>query len=229
MQHEFNVADEKMTAEQQAIVDSELKEDLLLIQFKLINKKNFKTVNTFSFINVPLNKVTDNNVSTLLEIMKKTKKQQRNPKRKTNAKSDFMPYNKSILTRVIAMQLQKYNVLVLSHFSKKSVTDHFKNSSGPAKNLFNQIDSIFGEDPYICDKKKLNHQQALKLLQSKFKKDTAQIFGQLEQFRDGTKSMEVYTQQAAASLPKAMAIKGSVTPNMFNQILQYLNFKDEII
>lgn len=41
--------------------------------------------------------------------------------------------------------------------------------------------------------------------------------------------MEVYTQQAAASLPKAMAIKGSVTPNMFNQILQYLSFKDEII
>lgn len=157
MQHEYNITDDKLTAEQQAIVDSELKEDLLLIQFKLINKKNFKTVNTFSFINVPLSKVSDNNVSTLLEIMKKTKKQQKNPKRKNNNKSDFMPYNKSILTRVIAMQLQKFNVLVLSHFSKKSVTDHFKNSSGPAKNLFNQIDSIFGEDPYVFDKKKLNH------------------------------------------------------------------------
>lgn len=41
--------------------------------------------------------------------------------------------------------------------------------------------------------------------------------------------MEVYTQQTAAALPKALSIKGSVTPNMFNQILQYLSFKDEII
>ena len=117
----------------------------------------------------------------------------RNPRRKASVKTDFMPYNKSILTRVIASQLQRYNVLVLSHFSKKSVIEHFKSSSGPAKNLFNQIDSIFGEDAYVLDKKKLNSAQALKTLQSKFKKDTSQIFGQLEQFRDGTKSMEVYT------------------------------------
>lgn len=156
MQQEYALPTEKAAMEQAAIVESELKEDLLLIQFKLINKRNFKTINTFSFINVPLAKAADNNVSTLLEIMKKTKKQQRNPRRKANSKVDFMPYNKSILTRVIAMQLQKYNVLVLSHFSKKSVIEHFKNSSGPAKNLFNQIDSIFGEDPYILEKKKLN-------------------------------------------------------------------------
>jgi hypothetical protein len=64
---------------------------------------------------------------------------------------------------------------VLSHFSKKSVIDHFKNSNGPAKNLFNQIDSIFGEDPDIMIRKKMNCSQSLKILQSKFKKDTATI------------------------------------------------------
>lgn len=182
--------------------ESELKEDLLLIQFKLIDKRNFKTVNTFSFINVPLSKTNDSNVNTLLDIMKKIKKMQRTDIKK-KGKPDFMPFNKSILTRVLANQLQKKNILVLSHFSKKSVIDHFKNSSGPAKNLFNQIDVVFGEDPDILIKKKMNSSQSLKMLQSKFKKDTAQIFDQLEQFRDGSKSMEVFTEQIAASMPKS--------------------------
>ena len=75
-------------------------------------------------------------------------------------------------------------------------------------------------------KKKLNSQQALKLLQSKFKKETAQIFGQLDQFREGSKSMEVYTQQTAA---QHRSERLSVQPNMFNQILHYLSFRDEII
>jgi hypothetical protein len=34
----------------------------------------------------------------------------------------------------------------------------------------------------------------LKVLQLKFKRETQQIFSQLEQFRDGAKSIEVYTQ-----------------------------------
>jgi hypothetical protein len=84
--------------------ESELKEDLLLIQFKLIDKRNFKTVNTFSFINVPLAKITDCNVNTLLEIMKKSKKMQRQGGKK-KMKPDFLPFNKSILTRVLASQL----------------------------------------------------------------------------------------------------------------------------
>lgn len=134
--------------------------------------------------------------------MKKIKKMQRTDIKK-KGKPDFMPFNKSILTRVLANQLQKKNILVLSHFSKKSVIDHFKNSSGPAKNLFNQIDVVFGEDPDILIKKKMNSSQSLKMLQSKFKKDTAQIFDQLEQFRDGSKSMEVFTEQIAASMPKS--------------------------
>lgn len=36
--------------------ETELKEDLLVIQFKIVNKNSYKTVNTFSFINTPLAK-----------------------------------------------------------------------------------------------------------------------------------------------------------------------------
>lgn len=103
---------------------------------------------------------------------------------------------------------------------------HFRNGTGPAKSLFQQIDCIFGDEIGILVKKKLNAQQALKLLQSKFKKETAQIFGQLEQFREGPKSMEVYTQQAAAIY---RGERLSVQPNMFNQILNYLSFREEIL
>jgi len=51
----------------------------------------------------------------------------------------------------------------------------------------------------------------------------------LDQFRDGQKSIEVYTQQAASQMPKSLSQKGSITPTMFQQILQFLSFKDEII
>ena len=55
--------------------ETELKEDILIIQFKLVNKNSYKTINTFSFINVPLSKIQDNNVATLIEILNKFKKQ----------------------------------------------------------------------------------------------------------------------------------------------------------
>ena len=64
---------------------------------------------------------------------------------------------------------------MLSHYSKYSIGMHFKHGSGPAKNLFSQIDSLFG-DKGVITKKKLNDQQALKVLQQKFKRETAQIF-----------------------------------------------------
>jgi len=51
-----------------------LKEDLLVIQFKIVNKHTYNTLNTFSFINVPLARQQDNNICTLLEILKKFKK-----------------------------------------------------------------------------------------------------------------------------------------------------------
>lgn len=117
--------------------ETELKEDILLIQFKLVDKATYKTINTFSFLNIPLAKIHDNNVSTLMDILTKCKKQTAmgGPYKRKNT-NDFLPYNKSILTRVIAEQLQKNNNLVLSHFSKQSINQHFKYGTGPAKNLF---------------------------------------------------------------------------------------------
>lgn len=117
--------------------ETELKEDILTIQFKLVENTTYKTLNTFSFINVPLAKIQDNNVTTLLEILNKFKKQSLLKTSKKKSNNDFIPYNKSILTRVIAEQLQRNNILVLSHFSKSSINMNFKHSTGPAKNLFN--------------------------------------------------------------------------------------------
>ena len=54
--------------------ETELKEDILLVQFKLVEKDSYKTINTFSFINIPLAKLQDNNVTTLVEVLNKFKK-----------------------------------------------------------------------------------------------------------------------------------------------------------
>ena len=83
-------------------------------------------------------------MSALLEILKKLK-QQKVKSKKVATRTEFLPYNKSILTRVIAQQLQRQNILCLSHFSKLSMTTHFKHSQGPSKSLFSQIESMFDE------------------------------------------------------------------------------------
>jgi len=84
--------------------ETELKEDVLLIQFKLVDKASYKTLNTFNFVNLPMAKVQDSNVSTLIEILHKTKKlgSINAYLGKKKAQNDFIPYRKSILTRVIA-------------------------------------------------------------------------------------------------------------------------------
>ena len=91
-----------------AYKETELKEDVLLIQFKLVDKGSYRTINTFNFVNLPLAKLQDNNVSTLIEILNKLKKLSGlGPylsKKRTNT-NDFIPFRKSILTRVMAEQL----------------------------------------------------------------------------------------------------------------------------
>jgi hypothetical protein len=54
-------------------VDSDFKDDLVLIQFKLINKESQKRVNSLTFLNVPLSKHTDQNITVLQEILIKLK------------------------------------------------------------------------------------------------------------------------------------------------------------
>lgn len=62
------------------------------------------------------------------------------------------------------------------------------------------------------------------MLQQKFPAETEKIFMQLEQFRDGPKSIEVFTSQNSNLLPRK-----SVSMSLFQQILQFLSLKDEII
>jgi len=64
------------------------------MQFKLVKKDTLKTQNTIAFINIPASKINDVNIITLTEILSK----QKNPS--TNA-NKFLPYNKSIMTRII--------------------------------------------------------------------------------------------------------------------------------
>ena len=40
--------------QQLVLIDSEFKDDIIMIQFKLSNKETMKKVNTLSFLNVPI-------------------------------------------------------------------------------------------------------------------------------------------------------------------------------
>ena len=55
-------------------IDTEFKDDIIMIQFKLSNKETMKKINTLTFLNVPISKVqSDTNLSTLQDILIKTK------------------------------------------------------------------------------------------------------------------------------------------------------------
>ena len=70
-----------------------------MIQFKLIKRSTLKECNTISFVNVPSSKLADVNVSTLLEIINKSNGSKSN--------RDYLPFNKSILTRIMFEQINK--------------------------------------------------------------------------------------------------------------------------
>ena len=48
--------------EEDAFYLKNVKDDIVLIQFKLIRKESMKTVNTISFLNVPMAKINDTNL-----------------------------------------------------------------------------------------------------------------------------------------------------------------------
>lgn len=100
-------------------VNEEVKDDIVLIQLKLVNSDSDKLHNTISFINMPLSKANDPNIQTLQDILIKFKAAPSN--NAIPSKKDFIPYNKSILTRILAPQLSKDNLLVLTHFTKKAL------------------------------------------------------------------------------------------------------------
>ena len=80
---------------------NDLKAAICLIQFKTAQ-------NTISFVNMPQS--ADINYRTFSEIL--------------SPKQDYLPFNKSILTRILYSQVKKRNILVVSHFTKSSI-GHF--------------------------------------------------------------------------------------------------------
>ena len=102
--------------EEDALYLKNIKDDIILIQFKLIRNATMKTVNTISFLNVPMSKFHDVNLQTIAEIVSKYNRtgggraansskvvngvaqRKSSANRETNA---FLPMNKSILSRVI--------------------------------------------------------------------------------------------------------------------------------
>lgn len=71
-----------------------------------------KLVNTLSFLNLPVSKHMDPNFQILSEIVCRLREA------KSQKDLNFLPYNKSILTRVMYEQIRKHNFLAVSHFTK---------------------------------------------------------------------------------------------------------------
>ncbi len=46
-----------------------IKDDIIIMQFKLVRKETMKILNTISFVNMPISKATDINIATLSEII----------------------------------------------------------------------------------------------------------------------------------------------------------------
>lgn len=127
----------KPQTEEDALDLQNIKEDLIVMQFKIVRRDTLKTQNTITFINLPASKMDDVNITTLTEILSKQKNPNANSKK-------FLPYNKSILTRIVYDQLKEHNILTVSHFSRLAILKYFKapeetSRSGPAKGLFNML------------------------------------------------------------------------------------------
>jgi hypothetical protein len=186
----------------QQLVLQNIKDDVILIQFKLVRKDNKRTHNVQTFVNIPTSKQLDINIATLIEIVGKQNLMANN-KKKTSVQ--FLPYNRSILTRVLHRQLRCNNVLVINHFPKQSILKHLtatQTTTGPARGLFNQLIKLGYNDGDMSriTKLKVTNQQALKILQKHFREDLWHIYDEISQFRDGMKSLEVYLEQTKTML-----------------------------
>ena len=97
-----------------------IKDDVVLIQFKLVKRDTLKVLNTLSFINMAESKIHDVNLRILNEITCRLNESA------SHLNNEFLPYNKSILTRIVYDQIKKNNVLVIVHLSKKALNKYLK-------------------------------------------------------------------------------------------------------
>lgn len=70
---------------------------------------------------------------------------------------------------------------------------------------------------------KINSQEAQRLLDKYFKQELASVYTEINKFREGVKSLEVYNSQQSAQI-------GNSTPQltMFHQMLYFLSLKEEV-
>ena len=61
----------KMLNETENVDLKNIKDDVIIMQFKLVRKDTMKILNTHTFINLPTSKMQDINISTLMEIIQK--------------------------------------------------------------------------------------------------------------------------------------------------------------
>lgn len=97
-------------------------------------------MNTFSFLNVPLSKMNDINIQNLHDVLIKIKQPS------VNKAKEYIPYNKSILTRILAPIIHKQNMTIITHYSKKALLNHLNaptSHAGLANGLFTFIDKIY--------------------------------------------------------------------------------------
>ena len=90
--------------------------------------------------------------------------------------------------------------------------------TGPAKGLFSTLFRLGFDTLNRLKKRKLNQQEALKILQRNFKSDLSEIYKEIAMFREGIKSFEVYTEQTANQLAKmgTSAQRGGSSLTMFH-------------
>ena len=147
--------------------------------------------------------MNDVNASTLVEIVHKLNGKlggnAQAQRKQGKGKEPFLHYNKSILTRIMYPYLCKSNFLVINHYSKRTILRHLRQpisgyQAGPAKGLFSSLFRLGFDSMNRLKKKKLNQQEALKTLQRTFKAELSGVFKEIDMFREGIKSLEVYTE-----------------------------------
>lgn len=75
------------------------------------------------------------------------------------SRKDYIPYNKSILTRILYESIKKRNTLTLAHFSKEST----EAALADPKTLFSQLVKLGYSS--LLTRSKISHETALRLLE----------------------------------------------------------------
>ena len=93
-------------------------------------------------------------------------------------------------------QIKRQNFLVISHYSKKALNRFLKTplspGLGPAKGMFNTLIKFGFDKNGMLRNTKIHHQEAQRLLDKYCKLELTSVYQEINKFREGAKSLEVY-------------------------------------